>query len=135
MKKDLLLPHSFRLVGWLLVIPSVLLGLANMYAEYKPAFLGDFTDETAALGVIVGLLFVAFAREKVEDEMIRQLRLESLQWSVYINYVLLAIAIVLLYDTAFFNVMIYNMFTILVVFIGRFAWLLYKLQRREETFV
>lgn len=86
----------------------------------------NLTDEIAAIGVIVGLLLVAFSREKVEDEMIGQLRLEALQWSVYANYIVLAIAILTLYDTAFFNVMVYNMFTVLLVFISRFRWLLYR---------
>ena len=86
----------------------------------------NLTDEIAAIGVIVGLLLVAFSREKVEDEMIGQLRLEALQWSVYANYIVLAIAILTLYDTAFFTVMVYNMFTVLLVFISRFRWLLYR---------
>lgn len=86
----------------------------------------DLTDETAAIGVIISLLLIAFSREKVEDEMIGQLRLEALQWSVYANYIVLLIAILMVYDTAFFSVMIYNMFTVLLVFITRFRWLLYR---------
>ncbi len=86
----------------------------------------NLTDEIAAIGVIFSLLLIAFSREKVEDEMIGQLRLEALQWSVYANYIVLAIAILTLYDNAFFSVMIYNMFTVLLVFITRFRWLLYR---------
>ncbi len=78
------------------------------------------------LGVIAGLLLIAFSREKIEDEIIGQLRLEALQWSVYVNYLVLAIAIVMLYNEAFFDVMVYNMFTVLVVFIARFRWLIYR---------
>lgn len=64
--------------------------------------------------------------------MIRQLRLGALQWSVYINYGLLTLAIVLLYDGAFFQVMVYTMFTILLVFIGRFRWSLHRLVQDEK---
>lgn len=85
----------------------------------------DLTDEVAAIGVILGLLFIAFSREKVEDEMIGQLRLEALQWSVYANYLILMIAILTVYDEAFFSVMVYNMFTVLLVFIIRFRWLIF----------
>ncbi|WP_018619639.1 hypothetical protein [Spirosoma luteum] len=149
MKTKWLFPHRFRLVGWVIFLPSAILGLANMYADFKLNWLvvnflnepftinsgqstghlvniQNLTDEIAAIGVIVGLLLVAFSREKVEDEMIGQLRLEALQWSVYANYIVLAIAILTLYDTAFFNVMVYNMFTVLLVFISRFRWLLYR---------
>ncbi len=148
MKNDWLFPHCYRRIGWLLFFPSACLGLVDTYGEYlpwlranltwlyalpSPSFLdGDLIDEVAALGIIAGLLLVAFARERTEDEMIRQLRLVALQWSVYINYGLLALAIVLLYDIAFFHVMIYNMFTILLVFIGRFRWSLRRLGQEEK---
>ena len=149
MKTKWLFAHRFRLIGWIIFIPSAVLGLANMYANFNLSWLivnfldeefiinaghstghlvnsQNLTDEIAAIGVIVGLLLIAFSREKVEDEMIGQLRLEALQWSVYTNYIVLGIAILTLYDDAFFNVMIYNMFTVLFVFIVRFRWLLYR---------
>ncbi|MVM31943.1 hypothetical protein GO755_17975 [Spirosoma sp. HMF4905] len=150
MKTKWLFPHRFRFIGWIIFIPSAILGLAAMYYELdiislikellfnaKPptgtltlegffsAGSQNMTDEIAGVGTIVGLLFIAFSREKVEDEMIGQLRLEALQWSVYANYIILAIAILTLYDNAFFNVMVYNMFTVLVVFIIRFRWLIF----------
>ncbi|GAB3699375.1 hypothetical protein GCM10027592_25390 [Spirosoma flavus] len=85
----------------------------------------NLTDELAGIGIIMGLMLIAFSREKVEDEMISQLRLEALQWSVYVNYFILAIAMLTIYDSAFFDVMIYNMFTVLLVFIVRFRWLIF----------
>lgn len=149
MKTKWLFPHRFRLIGWLIFVPSAVLGLAALYADFNLSWLvaemlnesmtiesgnsvthlvntQNLTDEIAAIGVIVGLLLIAFSREKVEDEMINQLRLEALQWSVYANYIVLGIAILTIYDTAFFNVMVYNMFTVLLVFIARFRWLLYR---------
>lgn len=149
MKTKWLFPHRFRLIGWLIFIPSALLGLAVMYVDFKVTWLTapwlsesftitsgfsithlmdsqDLTDEVAAIGIIAGLLLIAFSREKVEDEMIGQLRLEALQWSVYANYIVLAIAILTVYDEIFLNVMIYNMFTVLLVFIIRFRWLIHR---------
>ncbi len=76
--------------------------------------------------MIAGLLLVAFSKEKVEDEMISRLRLESLQWGIYANYLILAVAMLTIYDIAFVDVMICNMFTVLLVFIGRFRWLLHR---------
>ncbi|WP_020600519.1 hypothetical protein [Spirosoma panaciterrae] len=149
MKTKWLFPHSYRLIGWFIFVPSALLGLAALYGNFdvisliealfrkkslvqeKSLSLNAFfnsdnmTDEIAAIGVIVGLIFIAFSREEVEDEMISQLRLEALQWSVYANYIILAIAILVFYDGAFFTVMIYNMFTVLLVFIIRFRWLMF----------
>ncbi|GAB3970583.1 hypothetical protein GCM10028806_18750 [Spirosoma terrae] len=141
MKTKWLFPHSFRLLGGLIFIPSLVLGLATLYADFEWKFLTtsliqtDFpgqrvnqnlTNEVAGLGIIIGLMMIAFSREKVEDEMIRQLRLEALQWSVYANYLILAVAMLTVFDGAFFMVMIYNMFTVLLVFIARFRWLIYR---------
>jgi hypothetical protein len=86
----------------------------------------NLTNELAGLGAIVGLLLIAFSKERVEDEMISRLRLDALQWSIYANYLILAVAILTIYDGAFLTVMIYNMFTVLLVFIGRFRWLLHR---------
>lgn len=147
MKTKWLFPYRFQLIGWVIFIPSAILGLAAMYADFSFSWLTidalsgsmrislgasttnltntqNLTDELAGLGVIVGLLFIAFSREKVEDEMISQLWLEALQWSVYANYAILMIAILTVYDGAFFSVMVYNMFTVLLVFIVRFQWLI-----------
>ncbi|MFD1141394.1 hypothetical protein ACFQ4C_09750 [Larkinella insperata] len=164
MKTHWLFPHRYRLIGWLLFVPSAILGVVNRYAEFSPEWLGfswkaptpdagfvskfvwglagggnfltnsynaiNFTDELAALGVIVGLLFVAFSKEKVEDEMISRLRLESLQWAVYVNYIVLGALIVLVHGGLFLEVMIYNMFTVLLMFIIRFRL---AIRRNERT--
>ncbi|WP_341842066.1 hypothetical protein [Chitinophaga caseinilytica] len=88
--------------------------------------MGDYSDEFISIGIFVGLLLVSFSREKDEDEYISKIRLESLQLAVLVNYVLLILATVFIYDMAYFNVMIYNMFTILLIFIIRFHFLLYR---------
>ncbi|GAB4038116.1 hypothetical protein [Spirosoma jeollabukense] len=152
MKTKWLFPHKYRLIGWFIFVPATILGLADMYDDFNGSWLvanslndpltitfgqsvshivniQNLTDEIAAIGVIIGLLLIAFSREKVEDEMISQLRLEALQWSIYANYIILLIAIVIIYDTAFFNVMIYNMFTVLIIFLLRFRFSVYRLSQ------
>jgi len=74
----------------------------------------------------VALLFIAFAREKQEDEFIGRLRLESLQWAVLVNYILLLLATWLIHGFSYIDVMMYNMLTILIFFILRFHVLLFR---------
>lgn len=151
MNTRLLVPHRYRLVGWFISVPAALLGPATLYADFTIGWLGvsipfmnnpttivtststtnlvevqNLTDEVAGIGVIIGLILIAFSKEKVEDEMSRLLRLEALQWSVYANYLVLALAIAFVYNESFFSVMIYNMFTLLLVFIARYRWLIWK---------
>ena len=71
-------------------------------------------------------MFVGFSKEKREDEFIAKLRLSSLLWAVWVNYVLLLFAFLFVYGTSFLTVMIYNMFTVLIIFIVRFNYILYK---------
>lgn len=45
-----------------------------------------FDDEIVLSLVLVGLILIASSKEKVEDEHISTVRLESLQWAMYVNY-------------------------------------------------
>ncbi len=86
----------------------------------------NFLDEILSIGVIVGLIIVGFSKLKVEDEYIAVIRLEALQWGVYANYMVLVCCIIFVYFTDFLSVMMYNMFTPLLIFVLRFYWLLWK---------
>ena len=144
MLKQILLPNQFKLIGWILLIPSAILGFflmltdleskltikSKVFALYNDEILGDknhfgiiSTDITITLvGVvfILGDMMVGFSKEKHEDEYIAKLRLSSLMWAVWVNYVLLLLSFIFIYGMGFFHVMIYNMFTVLIIFIGRF---------------
>jgi biotin transporter BioY len=75
---------------------------------------------------IIGALLVGFTKEKHEDEFIAELRLSSIFWAVWVNYIILLAAFLFVYGTPFLTVMIYNMFTVLIIFIVRFNFLLNK---------
>ena len=146
--KWLLLPNKYKKVGWVLLLPATLMGIILMIKGFEGIELNGkalalwhteifgerhFVQiiETNLINTIVGIffiiggLFVCFSKEKVEDEYISNLRLNSLQWAVIVNYLLLLLGFIFVYGTAFFNVMVYNMFTILIIFIVRFNYVLY----------
>ncbi|MFC2113822.1 hypothetical protein ACFLRI_00580 [Bacteroidota bacterium] len=149
MKTNYLFPNQLKKVGWILFLLGVITGLIfmifkpdlhfldiNIFAiVYKP-FLGDaiyfclaetdISDEIICLLIIIGGLFVAFSKEKTEDEFISKIRLESLLWSTYVNFAILIISILFTYEEVFFWIIVFNMFTILIFFIIRFNWALYK---------
>ena len=141
MKNRFLFPHSYRRLGWLLFAPSLVFGLAVLYNDFQVEFLeisfgknpapGTFesifsvntinlSDEIATLGMILSLLFIAFSKEKIEDERVAQIRLDSLHFAVYLNYAVLAIQVIFVHGTAFLDVMVYNMFSVLLLFIIRY---------------
>lgn len=141
MKASNLLPFNVKRLGWIILIPAVILGITVLYFEFAiPGFEvqipygstilsnkplnNNLTDELVAIIIIVALVLIAFSEEKEEDEWVSKIRLESLQWSVYANYVLLVLAILLVYDVHFFEALVYNMYTILILFILRFNYVL-----------
>ena len=147
MDTKFLFPHRYRLVGCILAIPSAVIMILSMYYEFGFPFLHlsttpsnlnvfseyflfqltdhNFTGEVAAILVIVGLLMVAFSREREEDERTMKLRLESLLWSVYVNAALILVAIIVCYSTMFLTVLVYNTCATLVIFIARYRWVLF----------
>ena len=86
----------------------------------------NVTNTIVGMLFLIGALMVSFSKERREDEFIANLRLSSLLWSVWVNYALLLVAFVLVYGLAFFSVMVYNMFTILIIFIIRFNYILWR---------
>ncbi|WP_295668976.1 hypothetical protein [uncultured Mucilaginibacter sp.] len=79
--------------------------------------------------IVSGLLFIGFSKEKIEDEQISQIRLDSLQWAVYFNYALFIVCVLFIYGVHFIPVLIFNIISPLIFFIIRFRWKIYQLNR------
>lgn len=149
MKSNYLFPNRFKKIGWLLFIPGIILGVLYLIYQPEASFLdiktfaiaqeelfsqttffsisnNNVLDEITSLLLVIGAVFIAFSKEKSEDEFISKIRLESLVWATYINYAILVFAIIFVYDMTFFWVLAFNMFTLLVFFLVRFNWALYK---------
>lgn len=150
MKANYLFPNRFKKIGWIILIPSAVMGLATLIYEYDPNFLNfnvpaiflyeligekqligmvsnNILNEILGVLIIVSSLMVAFSKEKLEDEYISTIRLESLVWAVYVNYGILLFSFLFIFDISFLWVMIFNMFTVLLFFIVRFNWQISKL--------
>lgn len=100
----------------------------GLFANFQSFKLVTTNITNTVIGVffIAGALTVSFSKEKNEDEYIAELRLSSLLWAVCVSYILLLMAFLFVYGTPFLNVMVYNMFTVLIIFIVRFNYTLYK---------
>src|SRR5699024_8602129 len=86
----------------------------------------DITNTLIGVLFIIGGLMVGFSKEKNEDEYISNLRLNSLLWAVLVNYLLLLFMFIFIYGFGFLDVMIYNMFTVLIIFIAKFNYSLFR---------
>jgi len=147
MQKSLLFSHKYKKIGWGMLVFTLPLGLWVIWKDFEFQWLSskvynlfpssifknyghivsvNLTNTLIGVLFIVGALLVGFSKEKIEDEYIATIRLNALLWAVFINYTLLIICFLLIYDMSFLHVMIYNMFTVLLLFIFRFHYLLFK---------
>jgi hypothetical protein len=144
MRTRFLFPHKFRLIGIvLLVVIGIICGVHQYQTGglFSSTYLGNLNpiphdvwmqmihNDILQVGIILGLLFIGFSKEKIEDEQLSQLRLDSLQWAIYVNYGLFILCIVFLYDWNFLSVLILNIITPLLFFIIRFRLKIYLINR------
>ena len=150
MKANYLFPHIFKKRSAVLLVASFLAFLivsfinreqeviqvtVNVFAlifdsgletNYFGSTENNIIDEILTIIFIASGLVFAFSKEKIEDEMVSKIRLESLVWATYVNYGILLLCVIFIYGFSFLQVMQYNMFTLLLFFIIRFHWTLYK---------
>jgi hypothetical protein len=148
MKTRFLFPHRCKMSGWIIMVPSTILGILSIFFDVEFRFLdmkvpaifpenidhgvlfgfisANITGTLAGILFIIGGLMVAFSKEKIEDEFISKIRLESILWATYINYIVLIICLILFYDSGFVKIMTLNMYTIIFMFIIRFNFVLFR---------
>lgn len=149
MKTNYLFPNYVKAPALIAFVISIVFGLYLMFINDNPEFLripsklipfefnkSLFSSDSYNMSftidgilLIISSILLAFSKEKEEDEYIAKIRLESLVWATYINYGLLLLAFVLIYNFSFFSVMLYNMFTLLIIFLIRFNFYKLKLQK------
>ena len=146
MRSSYLLPFRSRYVGIALILihipikllwdalypqgpaPSPVSGDSNgLWSPPHLFFIGT------TLLVLVGLFLIAFARERVEDEQLTQLRLDSLRWAIYLNYALLLFGLVFTQGIDAHDILLLNSWLPLLFFILRFQWILYRLNRATKS--
>jgi len=153
MKTLFLFPNKYKKIGWILFIPSLLTGLMlfitgfdfdnyfvvdvfailNDHFLSKPSYFAiiknGVLDEIILVLIIVGALLVGFSKTKNEDEFISKIRYESLVWATYFNFLLMIFSTLVIYGFQYFNLLLANTFAMLLFFITRFHFMIYKLNK------
>ena len=102
MKSTFLFPSVFRIIGWLMAVPGLVLGYFVLYQNFRiPGFgfgdtrvrvisngYDDFTNELALLLVVAGLLFIGFSKTRNESAETQQLRGKAMFNSLVYTYAL-----------------------------------------------
>jgi hypothetical protein len=147
MSTKYLIPHQFKKIGWCILLLGIVLGIhfiafntnfdilkfevfsINFTKEFISFEKNNIYDELISVLVIVGALLVAFSKEKTEDEYLIKIRLISLVKATIVNYVILLFAIMSVYDFDFYWILVFNMFTTLILYIVLFNTSLLKIKK------
>ena len=146
MKKNYLFPTTFRKIGWCLFVPFVIMCLICLFNGANEDWLevsvlsvvpwgvikNSLFDELSMTGLTVSLLFIAFSKEKDEDECIANIRSNSLIWATMAGYFLLIVCTMLIYDLQYLNFVFIDLFMILILFIIKYNIELYKFRRSNN---
>ncbi len=76
----------------------------------------NLVDEIISLLLVISGIIHGFSKERVEDELIAKIRLESLAWSVQVNFAFVILETVFIFGIHFYEVMIIQLFLILLLF-------------------
>lgn len=156
MKTHFLFPNKFKKLGWILFVPSfiasLIISIANLNIDnywvvkvfaltetgimssnnYFSVIKNSIVDEVLLYSLIIGGILVGFSKLKIEDEFTSKIRYESLVWATYLNYGLILFFTIFIYGLSYLNVLFFNTFTLLLFFIIRFHYLIYKLNKTSN---
>jgi L-asparagine transporter-like permease len=151
MRQNLLLPHSFKTIGWIILVPSLVLGITMVIGLFDPEKLlralnlskiapkdifvtatEQWSNTILIIGIVIGVLFTACSREKIEDELTSQIRLRSLMLVLYIYFVAVILITLLVYGLGYIMWMTYSVLGFMLLFLAIFRIKMWRL-RKEET--
>jgi hypothetical protein len=91
----------------------------------------NLLTELGMMGLLVSLCFIALSRERDEDEMTGQIRMQSFAWSLWLTSIVLALGILFVMGLDFLTFTCAAIYLYFVVYILKFNFTM-KAIRRES---
>ncbi len=151
----LLLPYHFKAWGWGILIPGLVLGIVRFYfgiklrvfdikifaiyssyleTKYFTVIENHYSEEVAGLLLFIGLIFIAFSEEKIENDNLQSIRLKAIIFSIYINSLLIILSFLFIFGFGFIEVLIANLYSFLIMYILILKLLIKKNQKIVQNF-
>ena len=155
MKQNYLLPHGFKRVGLIMLVPFLVaciwllcgpcegdwfivdvpalftLDIAST-SEWFGMTATDPVNEICMLGLLVSLVFIALSKEKDEDEMTAVVRMQSFVWGFWCTAILMLVAILFVYDLAFMYFAFAYVFICFIMYICKFNYEMTLIRRSQN---
>jgi hypothetical protein len=146
MKSLILIPHRFKIFGWIILLLTTLLHLSknsfelprvkvlvlNIYIHYSEILSlfsieeNDIETTLVIAGYSLGSLIIICSKEKIEDEFISILRLNSLLWAFVLNNGVFILLTLTVYGPGYLEIISWNPFATSFIYIAIFHFMLIK---------
>lgn len=134
--KNFLFPKEFQLIGWLIFVPAVIAGILMLSGFLElSGTIETVVNDAVIIGIALGAVFVVCAKEPIEDEMTRSIRLNSLLKSLYIYVGLLIVSTLAINGMLFLYFMAINLVLFPLIYVVTFRIEIHrynKLSQDEE---
>ena len=129
-----LLPNAFKKVGMWMFLPFAALSICLLCSidlpKIKIPWIGaDLLTELGMIGLLVSLCFIGLSREKDEDEMTGQIRMQSYVWSMWFTSAALAFGILFISGLDFIYFAFVAIYLYFIVFILKFNFTMRAIRR------
>ena len=143
--RNYLLPYAYKKVGMWMFLPFAALCLCMLFGidlpEIKIPWIAvgkhlfepckaDLLVELGLMGLLVSVCFIALSREKDEDEMTGQIRMQSFVWSLWLTSAVLAFGILFVRGFDFITFAFVAMYLYFVVYILKFNYTMHAIRRQ-----
>ncbi len=134
--KNLLFPRIFQPIGWIMFIPSLIVGALIYFSVLSFAGITETViNDLVIIGIALGALFIVCSKERIEDEMTKSIRLASLLNSIYAYVILLVTCTILINGADFLVFAVFNLVLLPILFVCNFRLEMrryYKMFEDEE---
>ena len=142
-----LLPYVYKKVGMWLFLPFAALCLCLLSDVKLPDIqipwvgIGDnflfkgttsLLTEVGMMGLLVSLCFIALSREKDEDEMTGQVRMQSFVWSLWFTSIALSLGILFVMGLSFMYFSFIAIYLYYIVYILKFNLTMRAIRREGK---
>ncbi|MDE7350063.1 MAG: hypothetical protein K2N25_03270 [Muribaculaceae bacterium] len=128
--KNLLFPHIFKLIGWIMFVPSMIAG-GIIFSGFMPfdgimdhlsydGMTETIVNDIVIIGIALGSLFIVCSKERIEDEMTSSIRLSSILNSIYAYVALLVACTILINGVDFIIFAFINLSILPILFVCNF---------------
>lgn len=135
MKKKLLLPHTCKMIGWVVFIPLLILSIWVLLFESSQLtekfYDIEWANEALVIGLSVSMIMLAFSREKDEDEYTTAIRSRYLTLAFYLDAFILIVGTLMINDLDYLTFTFIQIFLVLLLFIVMFNIAMWRLRRIE----